>query len=82
MCTETEATLEEKLIKQLQTLGFEKANVCNENDLVSNLRTQLEKHNHTQLSDKEFNQVLNKLKKGNIFDKAKILRDVATLIRT
>ena len=75
MTTESEQTLENKLIAQLETLGFEKVRINDESALVANLRRQLEKHNKTSLSDKEFNQVLNKLARGNIFDKARILRD-------
>ena len=39
--------------------------------LLQNLKRQLEKHNKTRLSDKEFNQVLIKIARGNIFEKAK-----------
>lgn len=75
MTTETEATLEKNLINQLQTLGFDKVSIKDEADLVTNLKNQLEKHNHAQYSKAEFKQILNKLTKGNIFDKAKQLRD-------
>ena len=75
MATEPEQTLENRLIAQLQTLGFDKVRIDDEAALHANLKTQLEKHNKTTLSDKAFKQVLNKLAKGNIFDKAKTLRD-------
>ena len=75
MTTESEQTLENKLIAQLETLGFEQVHIKDEEALVSNLKRQLEKHNKTNLSNKEFKQVLNKLARGNIFEKAKILRD-------
>ena len=75
MCTQTEQELENNLISQLQTIGFEKVKIEDEDALLINLKKQLEKHNKCVLSDYEFNQVLNKLAKGNIFDKAKILRD-------
>lgn len=75
MTTESEQTLENKLIAQLETLGFEQVFIKDEKDLVENLKRQLEKHNKTTLSDQEFKQVLNKLARGNIFEKAKILRD-------
>ena len=75
MTTESEQTLEDKLVAQLETLGFEQVHIKDEEALVSNLKRQLEKHNKTNLSDKEFKQVLNKLARGNIFEKAKILRD-------
>ena len=75
MTTESEQTLENNLIAQLQTLGFEKVRIDNEDALVLNLKRQLEKHNKVKLSEGEFKQVLNKLARGNIFEKAKILRD-------
>lgn len=75
MATQSEQTLENNLITQLETLGFEKVQIDDEAALLVNLKSQLEKHNRLQLSDGEFKQVLNKLAKGNIFEKAKILRD-------
>ncbi len=75
MNTQSEQTLENNLIAQLQTLGFERVRIDDEAALLKNLRVQLEKHNGVTLSDGEFKQVLNKLAKGNIFEKAKILRD-------
>lgn len=77
MTTEPEAILEESLIKQLQSLGYAKVSIIDEEGLVANLKTQLEKHNKKALSDNEFKQVLNQLSKGNIFEKAKTLRDKA-----
>ena len=81
MATESEQVLENKLISQLQTLGFEKVRIEDETALVENLKKQLEKHNKITLSDKEFKQVLNKLAHGNIFEKAKILRDKIDYIK-
>lgn len=75
MSTQSEQTLENNLIAQLETLGFDKVHIDDEQALIINLKKQLEKHNKTLLSDLEFRQILNKLAKGNIFDKAKILRD-------
>ena len=75
MATQSEQTLENNLIAQLETLGFDKVRIDDEDALLVNLKAQLEKHNKFQLSDGEFKQVLNKLAKGNIFEKAKILRD-------
>jgi type I restriction enzyme R subunit len=79
--TESEQTLENNLIAQLQTLGFETVRIDDETALLANLKSQLEKHNKTNLSDGEFKQVLNKLAKGNIFEKAKILRDKIDYIK-
>lgn len=74
MSTQSEQTLENNLIAQLETLGFDKLPIDDETALLVNLKTQLEKHNKVLLSDGEFKQILNKLAKGNIFEKAKILR--------
>ena len=81
MTTESEQTLENNLIAQLETLGFERVRIDDEDALVANLQRQLEKHNKTSLSDGEFKQVLNKLARGNIFGKAKILRDKVDYIK-
>jgi type I restriction enzyme, R subunit len=81
MTTESEQTLENNLIAQLKTLGFDKVRIDNEDTLLANLKTQLEKHNKKSLSHDEFKQILNKLAKGNIFDKAKILRDKIDYIK-
>ncbi len=73
--TQTEQQLENALIAQLEDLGWDKVTIADENDLLVNLKRQLEKHNKLLLSDLEFRQVLNKLARGNIFEKAKTLRD-------
>ncbi|HRH50453.1 MAG TPA: type I restriction endonuclease subunit R [Panacibacter sp.] len=75
MSAQPEQVLEENLIKQLQQLGYALVTITNESDLLQNLKDQLEKHNNTTLTGKEFAQVLNKLNKGNVFERAKILRD-------
>lgn len=80
MGTQPEQILEENLVKQLVELGYEKAIIRDEKDLLKNLRIQLEKHNKKSISEKEFAQVLNQLNKGNIFGKAKILRDRVSYI--
>ncbi len=74
MTTQPEQVLEDNLVAQLQTLGYEYIEVRDEKALVSNLQTQLEKHNKTELSDQEFKQILNRISGGNIFEKAKTLR--------
>lgn len=75
MSSQPEYILEQKLIEQLQQLGHKKVTICNEEDLIKNLKTQLEIHNKKTFSDKEFEKILNHLSKGNVFEKAKILRD-------
>lgn len=75
MTTQSEYILEENLIQQLQELGYAKVVIRNEEDLIQNLKTQLEKHNQIVFSDNEFKQVLLRLAKGNIFKKAQTLRE-------
>lgn len=75
MNTQPEQILEDNLVQQLQNLGYAFVPIKDEHGLVKNLQAQLEKHNGVKLSDKEFAQVLNKLNKGNVFERAKILRD-------
>ncbi|NRF64893.1 type I restriction endonuclease subunit R [Vibrio coralliilyticus] len=75
MAYQSEQQLEDNLIAQLGTQGFEVIALKDNAALEANLKTQLEKVNECTLSDTEFRQVLGKLEKGNIFTKAKILRD-------
>ena len=58
---ESEALLEKKLIDQLSTQGFSKVTIKDENDLLNNLKSQLEKHNKTTITDNEFKKILNHL---------------------
>ena len=75
MTTQSERDLEEKLIEQLVQLGYEFVPIKDEDELVLNFKSQLEKLNDiSSLSEQEFAQILNKLRRGSIFDKAKILR--------
>ena len=75
MSHQSEAILENNLIKQLVDLGYASAKVMDGDALVSNLKTQLEAFNKATYSDKEFDGILNHLAKGNVFQKAKTLRD-------
>ncbi|MDH1883910.1 type I restriction endonuclease subunit R [Empedobacter sp. GD03797] len=76
MTTQSEQALENKMIQQLVSNGYERVTIINEDDLVVNLKKQLEKFNHTTYTDSEFKQILNHLTKAlNPFDKAKVLRD-------
>lgn len=81
MTIQSEAQLEESLMRQLAGQGYERVAIKDESDLVSNLKAQLEKHNDTTYSEAEFKQILNHLAKGNVFDKAKTLRDKFALRR-
>lgn len=79
--TESEAQLEESLIQRLIGLGYERVAINNADELRTNLKQQLEIHNKIQLSLGEFNKVLNHLDKGNVFQRAKTLRDRYQLTR-
>jgi type I restriction enzyme R subunit len=79
--TQPEGELENKLIEALIKIGYKYVAIKDEAALVANLKKQIEKHNNVSLSDKEFAQVLNHLNKGNIWDKAKILRDKMQLTK-
>jgi len=81
MSKQSEAVLEENLVNQLVTLGFDKVSIRDEAELLANLRKQIETHNNIELSDREFDKILNHLGKGNVFDKAKTLRDWFALDR-
>tara|TARA_E500000318_G_scaffold111893_2_gene132437 strand:+ start:3015 stop:5849 length:2835 start_codon:yes stop_codon:yes gene_type:complete len=78
MTTQPEYILEENLVEQLQELGYTKVNIKDEVELLANLKKQLEKHNKASFSEAEFRQILNQLSKGNIYEKAKTLRDRIT----
>ncbi|MHA6727587.1 type I restriction endonuclease subunit R [Chryseobacterium sp. A301] len=75
MSKQSEQILEEQLVIQLQKLGYKYITITDEKSLLANLKTQLEKHNHIQFSDSEFEKVLNIINKGSVFEKAKILRE-------
>ena len=72
---QSEQQLENTLIKQLNKLGFESVVIEDKAALEANLRKQLEKLNETTFSDVEFKRILNRLNKGDRFDKAHTLRD-------
>jgi len=75
-----EQVLEDNLVIQLQTLGYTYVAINDERDLLTNLKTQLEKHNNIEFTAKEFDRVLNILSKGSVFEKAKTLREDRHLI--
>ena len=75
MSKQSEAILEDNLVKQLITLEYEKVTIKDDMALEANLKTQLEKHNDFTMSESEFKRVLNHLNKGGVFERAKILRD-------
>jgi len=75
MTTQPEQILENNLVAQLEKLGYKKVVIKNETDLLDNLKRQLEIHNKSTISDSDFKQILNYINKGNVFERAKILRD-------
>lgn len=75
MTIQSEQNLENNLIKQLTSLGYDRVVISDEAALLANLKAQTEKHNQLSLTDTEFHKILNHLNKGNIFDRAKTLRD-------
>ncbi len=86
MAIQPEQVLEDNLITQLVMLGYQVAPITDEKSLLANLKQQLETLNGLSstgsckvsgalLSDNEFNQILNALSKGSVFEKAKKLRD-------
>lgn len=89
MQKQSEQILEEQLIAQLQQMAYEFVPINNETDLINNLKQQLEKHNvdslnktgDKQFTELEFKKVLNILSKGNVFDKAKTLRELQHIVR-
>lgn len=81
MAKQPELVLEEQLVGQLEKLGYGLVYLKDENELIANLKTQLEKHNKIKFSDKEFERVMNLLSKGSVFEKAKSLREKQHIVR-
>ncbi|MDP1840862.1 MAG: type I restriction endonuclease subunit R [Reyranella sp.] len=81
MATQTEAQLEDGLIVRLTELGWDRVVIRGADELIKNLKVQLEAHNKVRLTDAEFGRVLNHLDKGNVFERAKTLRDRYDLTR-
>lgn len=81
MTTQPEAILESDLVKQLTGLEYGHVAIQDEESLLTNLQSQLGAFNQTTFSAKEFGTILNHLAKGNVFAKAKTLRDRLQLNR-
>lgn len=75
MTSQPEQILENNLVAQLAKLGYKKVEIKDETDLLANLKVQLEVHNKITLTDSSFQQILNYINKGNIYERAQILRD-------
>jgi len=77
---QTEAQLEENLILQLKWLEYEYVPIKGEKELLVNLKRQIEIHNYkslggVDLSQWEFDKILNHLNKWGVYERAKVLRD-------
>ncbi|GAA4237519.1 type I restriction endonuclease subunit R [Postechiella marina] len=81
MTKQSELQLENNLIKQLVGLGYQNVTITDGDALIANLKAQLEAFNKTSFSTKEFDTILNHLAKGNVFEKAKTLRDRFNITR-
>lgn len=87
MTTQSEAALENGLIKTLIDNSYERVVIKEEENLKANFKAQLEKHNQKELqlhgrqqfTDKEFEKILIYLEGGTRFEKAEKLRDLYPL---
>lgn len=76
MTVQSEYQLENELIAQLQGLGYATVTIKDERQLLSNLKTQIERANGlASLSETEWKQVISFLNTGTVFERAKNLRD-------
>ena len=77
MTVQSEYQLENELIAQLQGLGYSTVMIKDESQLLSNLKTQIERANGlAPLSETEWKQVISFLNTGTVFERAKNLRDL------
>ena len=77
MTVQSEYQLENELIGQLQQLGYASVTLKDESQLLSNLKTQIERANGlAPLSGTEWKQVISFLNTGTVFERAKNLRDL------
>ena len=87
MATQSEAALEQGLIRTLQNMSYEFVQIDEETNLHNNFKRQLELHNQrtlnqvgrSELTDKEFERVMIHLAGGTRFEKAKKLRNFFAL---
>ncbi|MGB9190200.1 type I restriction endonuclease subunit R [Acinetobacter sp.] len=77
MTVQSEYQLENELIGQLQQLGYASVTLKDEVQLLSNLKTQIERANGlAPLSETEWKQVISFLNTVTVFERAKNLRDL------
>lgn len=75
MTHQSELQLENELLAQLGSMGYERVTLVDSDALLENLRSKLGEFNEIVLSVTEFKKILNHLNKGDRFQKAKALRD-------
>lgn len=63
---QSEAALEEAFIRQLVAQGYERLRINTEQELIDNLRTQLEKQNNIALSEGEWKQLFAQIANENL----------------
>lgn len=83
---ESEAMLEEKLIKHLELLGYTRISLKNIDDIKENFRKQVNAHNKEELkgeelSDREFDRLYTMITGKGVFASSKILREKQCLER-
>lgn len=83
---ESEAMLEEKLIKHLELLGYTRISLKNIDDVKENFRKQVNAHNKEELkgkelSDREFDRLYTMITGKGVFASSKILREKQCLER-
>jgi len=71
---QSEAELEEQLIRKLSRIGYDRITIADD-DLVPNLKQQLERLNDTSITEEEMKRILIHLSQGTVYEKAKKLRD-------
>ncbi|MGL5440594.1 MAG: type I restriction endonuclease subunit R, partial [Filifactoraceae bacterium] len=86
MSYQSEAQLEENLIKQLINQGFTRVTIPDEDGLKNNFRRELFEHNKAKLNnepftDKEFERILRHVEGKSVFQSAMVLRDKFILER-
>ncbi|RDY22923.1 type I restriction endonuclease subunit R [Romboutsia maritimum] len=86
MSYQSEAQLEENLIKQLVNQGFNFVTIADEEQLKNNFRNELFQHNKAKLNnepftDKEFERILRHVEGKSVFQSAMVLRDKFILER-
>ena len=81
MSTQSEYALEQGLIEQLERMKYARVRIDDEAAMLTNLKRQLEIHNDIQLTQPEFDRVLNHLNTGTVVERARILRDQFALKR-